>query len=164
MADDVMAVANLIAAATGAARLASPTRRPILFVANVGRPGAEHFISQLKDRTVSVIHLEGSPSRTSVQPVLGLDRSSLEEVVRAAAQADGVLLGVDGDTEADFFASGASIWGVGSTPALDFRPESSPRTGRLALRIGWAVANSSQFPAWLPGLEPSAPPKRVNPR
>lgn len=164
-ADEVMGVANLLATAAGAVRLTSPPRRPLLFVASAGRPGAEQFVGQLRDRAVSVIHFEGAPSKTVAgQTVAGLDRSSLEEVVRSAAQADGVVLDTDGGSEASFVASGAYTYAAGLAPVIDLRPDGSPKTPRLALRIAWAVANSSQFPAWLPGMEPVSARRRGNQR
>lgn len=162
-ADEVVGVANLLATAAGAARLTSPPRRPLLFVATAGRPGAEQFVSQVRDRAVSIIHFEGAPSRTATgQTVAGLDRSSLDEVVRGAAQADGVVLDTDGGSEASFVASGAYTYATGLGPAIDLRPDGSPKTPRLALRIAWALANSSLFPAWLPGMEPVTARRRGN--
>lgn len=153
-ADEAASAAALVAAATGAVRLTQFPRRPMVFVAVAGRPGAEYYATRSKDRTVAVVHLEGTPPRTaSNTSVLGTDRSSLGDVVRAGALAEDIVLEAPGDSEAKFLVSGAFPY-VQAGPVVSLRPDGSPRTARLALRIVWTLATSAQFPAWLPGFEP----------
>jgi hypothetical protein len=160
---DVAGAATLMAAAAGATRFSPAPRRPVVFVATAGRPGAEYFAAQARDRTAAVVHLEGAPARTvGSLAVLGADRSTLGEMALAAAQAEDAVLGTAGDSEADFLASGAFPYTATGAPVLDLRPDGSARTARLALRIVWTVATGTQFPAWLPGMEPPTARRRAD--
>ena len=163
--DDCFGVAALVAAAAGASRLTPLPSRPLVFVATAGRPGAERFVAQSRDRTVATIHIEGAPVRgPAILAALGLDRSSLGDLALAAAQLDGTLLGPGTDSEAEFLASGAYPYATAASPALNLRADESPRTARLALRVALGLASSSQFPAWMPGMEPPSPNRKANPR
>jgi len=157
VADETAGVATLLATAAGVTRLTPSPRRPILFVATAGRPGAEVFTAAMqsaRQRPVAVLHLEGSPPHgVSSLTTLGADRSSLGDIALSAAQAEGVVLETPAGSQADFLTAGAYPYTLAGPPALDFRPDGSPRTGRLVLRMAWLLANGTQFPTWLPGME-----------
>ncbi|MSR06206.1 MAG: hypothetical protein EXR93_03925 [Gemmatimonadetes bacterium] len=154
-ASETAASATLVAAAAGAVRLAPTPRRPMVFLATVGRPGAEFYATHARERTVAVLHLEGTPPKNAGGTMtLGTDRSNLGDIVRAAAIAEEISLEISADLESQFLVSGAFPYSQ-AAPVVSFRPDGSPAPARLALRFLWTIATSPQFPTWLPGFEPA---------
>jgi hypothetical protein len=96
-------------------------------------------------RVAAVLHLEGQPASSGRIAELGHDRSSLGDLLAAAAVAERLEV-VSEDRQTGPGSSGLTPFNRAGFVGLNLRPDGSPKTVRLLLRLAWAVASTTQFP------------------
>jgi Zn-dependent M28 family amino/carboxypeptidase len=149
--DNASGVALLLAVAEAAASLPEPPARPLLFVATTaeesGLLGAEWYARNPLfplARTAAALNVDGANLRGRTRDLtpLGADRSQLGEVVRAAAEAEGMVINPEPHPEQGMFyrqdhfpLARAGVPAVALDHGLDYE-------GRPA---GWGEAQYDDF-------------------
>lgn len=149
--------ATLMAVAASASRFGAPVNRALLFIATAGGAGAEHYVSApavTVRRTAAVLFIGDAAADTTVIHGRGAARSTLGEIMRAAAQADTVEFIPTTETDGAVTRSEAAAFFQAGRPTVVVPPDQRGRVARLVVRTAWALAGSPGFPQWHPEFEP----------
>lgn len=129
--DNASGVAAMLAAAQALVDATPRPRRSILFVATTaeesGLLGSEAYVQRplvALARTAAVLNLDVTNVRGATRDIsaLGLDRSTLGPVFRAAARAEGLSVETRPDVRGSFFRSDHFPFARAGVPALSFKP------------------------------------------